>query len=210
MTLFPFFIDINDKPGLITGGEKHALEKIERILPYGPKLTVIASEFWPEIEAIAEREENVTLVRRAFTDSDLDRDWSFVIAAGHNQEENHRISEICQKQKILVNVVDDQPACQFIFPSLIAHGSLSIGICTAGASPSVGVRLKKQVEELIPDSVEEILDWLQSKRPIIMESIPNGKQRFAFYHKLSGICMDESRVLAEDEFLELLEMEKYK
>ena len=204
MTLFPFFIDIKDKPGLIIGNGKHALEKVERMLPYGPRLTVIAPEFLPEIEAIAEREETIVLERRAFTEADLEREWTFVIAAGHNREENHRIAALCKQKKILVNVGDDQPACQFVFPSLIAQGSLSIGICTAGASPSAGIYLKKQMEELIPDRIEEILDWLQSKRPVIRKAIPDGKQRFAFYHTLSEICMEENRPLGEEEFLELL------
>ena len=87
---------------------------------------------------------------------------------------------------------------------MVQRGNLKVGICTNGASPAVGVRLKKQVEALLPDRTEEILDWLQSKRPHIMEKIPNGKQRFAFFHKLATICMEENRILTESEFAELL------
>ena len=61
------------------------------------------------------------------------------------REENHTIAEWCRKRKILVNVVDDQEYCDFIFPSLIAHGNLSIGICTNGASPATGVLLKRKL-----------------------------------------------------------------
>ena len=141
-------------------------------------------------------------------ESDLTEDLAFVIAASEDEELNHQISALCQEKRILVNVVDDQPYCQFVFPSLITRGSLSVGICTAGTSPAVGVKLRKQVETLLPDRTEEILDWLAGKRPYIAEHVRNGKKRFAFYHKLAGICMDENRILSEDEFLQLIKQDE--
>lgn len=200
MTLFPFFMDINKKDALIVGGGRHALEKIEKLKPYGVRLHVVASDFLPEIEA----DPSLRLSRRNLKEEDLTEDLAFVIVAGELQEENRKVAELCQKKRILVNVVDDLPACQFVFPALIQKGSLSVGICTGGASPAVGVQLKDQIEQLIPDRTEEILDWLESKRPVIKEAIPQGKKRFAFYHMLAGICMDENRPLEEAEFQKLL------
>ncbi len=204
MALFPFFIDITGKKGIIIGGGKHALEKIQRIRPFGAQLIVFATDFISEIELLAAEskhtENEIVLIHREFVDSDLEEAPYFVIAAGDVQRENRRIAALCQEKKILVNVVDDQPACEFVFPSLIQRGNLAIGISTNGASPAVGVRLKKQMEELLPDRTEEILNWLQSKRPYIMETIPNGKQRFSFFHKLAEICMEENRILTEEEF----------
>lgn len=203
MALFPFFMDIKDKTALLIGGGTHALEKIEKLRPFGVRLHVIAAEACEEIQA----DNTILLSRREFQESDLTDDLAFVIAASDDTELNHHISLLCRKKRILVNVVDDQPYCQFIFPSLVTRGNLSVGICTSGASPAVGVRLRKQVEELLPDQTEEILDWLAGKRPYIAEHIKNGKKRFAFYHKLAGICMDENRILSEEEFIELIKKE---
>lgn len=204
MALFPFFIDITNKHALLIGGGKHALEKIEKLRPFGVKLHVIATEVCLEIE----KDETIFWHKRNFKDEDITKDLAFVIAASDDAELNHYISALCQEKNILVNVVDDQPYCQFIFPSLVTRGNLSVGICTAGASPAVGVRIRKQVEELLPNQTEQILDWLASKRPYITEHITNGKKRFAFYHKLAGICMDENRILSEEEFLELIKIEE--
>ena len=184
MALFPFFINIENAHGIIVGTGKHAAEKIERLQPYGPKLTVV--------------EEG------QFTEAMLDSLPAFVIAAGENAEENHRIAKLCRERRILVNVVDDQEYCDFIFPSLIQHGNLSVGICTNGASPATGVLLKKRMEAQIPENIEAILDFLQEKRPIIGETLKNKKQRFAFYYQLSELCMSYDRPLAEEEFAELL------
>ena len=203
MSLFPFFINIEGKAGVITGGGKHALEKIERILPYEPQLTVFETEFREEIK----NNPKITLVNRKLEEKDLDSLPAFVIVAGEDAEENHQIAKWCNERRILVNVVDDQPYCEFIFPSLIAHGNLSVGICTNGASPATGVLLKRKIQEQIPENTEEILDFLQEKRPAINQVFVNKKQRFAFYYYISELCMSLNRPLTEEEFAKLLRKE---
>lgn len=203
MALFPFFINIKDTVGFITGGGKHALEKIQRLEPYGPKLAVFSTEYLPEIE----KSRDLTLMYRKLEESDLNNSPVFVVAAAEDKEENHRIANWCRKRKILVNVVDDQEYCDFIFPSLIAHGNLSIGICTNGASPATGVLLKRKVEDQIPENIEEILDFLKEKRPVIAKILEDKKERFDFYYQLSEICMANDRKLTEEEFALLLEKE---
>ena len=254
MALFPFFRNIEGAEALVIGGGKHALEKVERLLPYGPRLHVIAEEVCPKLveyagktnqkstddsplktvikaEAMpaqkeaaeqsgaaeqneaAERDKGadpkeiasqITISRRKFVQQDLTEQIDFVIVAGENPAENHWIAGLCRARRIPVNVVDDQEYCDFIFPSLIARGSLSVGICTNGASPSTGVLLKKKIEAQIPDNIEEILDFLQEKRAEIKGAIHDKKKRFAFYYRLSEICMEEDRALTEEEFRDLL------
>ena len=180
MPLFPFFIDIQGARGLVIGTGKHAQEKIQRLMPFGPKLQVI-----PE---------------GAFEEKDLDPLPDFVIVAGSDIEENHKIARLCREKRVLVNVVDDQEYCDFIFPSLISGGNLSIGICTNGASPATGILLKRKIQEQIPDRIEEILDFLQSVRPIIAQTLTDKSQRYKFYYELSEFCMRENRPLTEEEF----------
>lgn len=184
MALFPFFINIEHARGIIIGKGKHAMEKIERLEPYGPQLTVIGEG--------------------EFSEKDLEPLPAFVIVAGENPEENHRIANLCRERRILVNVVDDQPYCDFVFPSLISKGNLSVGICTNGASPAAGVLLKRKMEAQIPEHMEEILDFLQEKRPQIAKALKNKKNRFAFYYELSELCMREDRTLRSEEFAHLL------
>ena len=173
-------MNIEGKEGLVIGNGKHAREKIERLKPYKPNLRNI-----PEGE---------------FQEKDLDSFPAFVIAAGEDSEENHRIARLCRERRIPVNVVDDQEYCDFVFPSLINHGNLTVGICTNGASPASGVLLKQKFEEQIPDNMEEILDFLQKVRPEISKTLTDKQQRFKFYYKLSEICMAQNRALTEEEF----------
>lgn len=184
MALFPFFVNIEKAHGLIIGTGKHAQEKIEKLKPYGAKLTVISEA--------------------DFRESDLDTFPVFVIVAGKDEEQNHEIAQMCRERRIPVNVTDDPKYCDFVFPSLILHGNLSIGICTNGASPATGMLLKKKIESQIPENIEEILDFLQEKRPVISQAFEDKKQRFSFYHELSERCMSLGRPFTETEFTALL------
>lgn len=47
MGYFPFFMDLEGKCGVIVGGGNVAARKVEKLLAFGPDLTVIA----PDIEA---------------------------------------------------------------------------------------------------------------------------------------------------------------
>ena len=51
MAYFPFFVDLEDKRGLVVGGGAVALRKAEKLLPYGPRLTAVAPEFRPEFRS---------------------------------------------------------------------------------------------------------------------------------------------------------------
>ena len=67
MSYFPFFMEMEGRPGLIVGGGTVACRKVEKLLPYGPRLTVVAPENAPEIAAV----KGLTLLRRPFRPEDL-------------------------------------------------------------------------------------------------------------------------------------------
>ena len=193
MAYFPFFVDLEGQRGLIVGGGTVALRKAEKLLPYGPALTVVAPEPVSELAALP-----VELTRREFQPEDLDR-ADFVIAATDNEEENHRISALCQGRKIPVNVVDDKEACSFLFPALVRRGNLSVGVSTGGSSPTAAIWLKEQIEGLLPEQTEEILTWLEAQRPLLKERLPDQLVRAACFARLFAACLERGRPLTEEE-----------
>lgn len=194
MAYFPFFIDIEHKKGLIVGGGRIAAHKIEKIKPFGADLVVIA----PEIMQQLKEDAALTCVEREFCEDDI-RDCCFVIAASDDRALNHRISRLCQKQNILVNVVDDKEVCGFLFPALVKEGSLTVGISTAGASPKVAATLRSQVAAELPNRMEEILDDLNDLRDIAKAQIEDATDRAAFLKDVAAFCMAENRVLTSEE-----------
>lgn len=62
-----------------------------------------------------------------------------------------------QPRPYLLNVVDNPPLCDFYFTANIHRGELSIAISSNGASPFISKLVKKQIDRLIPQRLENIL-----------------------------------------------------
>ena len=50
--IFPFFIDIENKKGLIVGGGRIAAHKAEKVKPFGAKITIIAPDIMDKLNRI--------------------------------------------------------------------------------------------------------------------------------------------------------------
>lgn len=224
MAYFPFFTDISNKKGLIVGGGTVAQRKIEKLLPFGPAITVIAPDFTQEIKEMAARPGQpatpeaaptmvaapatqvaapVQLVARPYTPGD-EAGFTFVIAATNNREVNSLISRRCQEQNIPVNVVDDPELCSFIFPSIVKEGKLTVGISTSGISPTAAIELKNRIRNIIPPTFDEILDYLYNEREIIKQTVKTESERHAILNQLFNETMIKQRPLTEKETEEII------
>lgn len=202
MGYFPFFVELEGQPGLVVGGGTVALRKVQKLLPYGPHLTVVSPRFLPDLERIP----GLTLCRREFSPADLDG-MLFAVAATDDRDLNRTVSALCREQHIPVNAVDDREACSFLFPALVRRGDLSVGISTGGASPTAAVWLKEQVEGLLPGRFDEILRWLEEQRPALKASLPRESQRARLFACLFAACLERGRPLTGAETQDILREE---
>jgi siroheme synthase-like protein len=190
MGYFPFFVDIAEREGLIVGGGTVALRKIEKLLPFSPRLTVAAPELLPEIEAL----ETVTLCKKPFSEALLEGKY-FVIAATDNPSLNHKIAALCQEKNILVNVVDDRDYCSFLFPALVQDGPLTVGISTGGSSPSAAIYIKKLLSAALPENLGDILEFLAQQRDLLPRDGSHGD----WFAALFAACLEAGRPLTGPE-----------
>ena len=200
MAYFPFFIDLEQKEGLIVGGGRVALGKARRLLPYGPRLTVAAPRLLPDFYNL----EHVSLLDRPFS-SELLEGKFFVIAATGEVALDRSIAQLCRARNILVNVVDDRESCTFLFPSLVKRGSLSAGVSTGGTSPSMAAWLRREIEGLLPEQTEEILEFLRDQRPRIKGSVPDDKRRAELFQALFKTCLEAGGPISQSEADVMLE-----
>lgn len=208
MALFPFYIDITGKEGWIIGGGDMALEKIERLLPFAPKLLIFSENpkesLKNKIQNLQGNGINIELFQHVPEMEQIEHLPEFVIIADESQESTKGWVQWCKENRVLVNVVDTPALCQFVFPSLIIKGKLTIGISTSGASPSAATYIKEQILSTIPESTEEILDWLAEIRLYIKEKIANPKMRAKALKQLTQMVMTEDRILTDQELEDFL------
>ena len=130
MAYFPLFVDLDGRTGLIVGGGAVALRKAQKLLPYGPRLMVVAPEINPGFREL----QGVELLQRPFADADLDG-CAFAVAATDDRALNHRVAKLCGQNSIPVNVADSREDSTFLFPALLRRGELSVGVCGGGLGP---------------------------------------------------------------------------
>ena len=199
MAWFPFFMDVSQGDGLIVGGGAVALRKIERLLPYQPRLTVCAPDFLPEIGRVP----GLTLLRRPF-DPSLVEGKLFVIAATGDRALNRQIAALCREKRVPVNAVDDRDSCTFLVPALVKRGPLSIGVSTGGASPTGAVYWRERIAGLVPEDAGDLLDYLDGLRARVKEAVPGEKDRAAVFTALFSACMEDGWPLDPDALERLL------
>lgn len=199
MGYFPFFVDLEGREGLVVGGGAVALRKLQKLLPYGPRLTVAAPELLAEIEALP----GLTRLRRSFAPAMLEGK-GFVIAATDDREVNRGIAALCRERGIPVNAVDDKEQCTFLFPALVKRGDLTVGVSTAGASPSAAAWVRRRVSERLPEDFGELLDYLASLRPMVQKRVAE-ENRAAVFARLFSDCMEQGFPLEEAALAAVLE-----
>ena len=179
MAYFPFFVDIKNKNCLVVGGGKVAFRKIEKLMPFAPKIKVVAPKICNEIVSMA----NLEIQCRKFVDSDLD-DADFVISATDDENLNSHIYGLCNEKSVLVNTVDDKEKCSFIFPALINKDDITAAVTTGGKSPLAASYIRKEIDRIIDNRLLETVELLGDMREHIKSIIKTEEERKAFYQWL--------------------------
>src|ERR1700760_273068 len=163
--LFPVFLKLNDLHTVLIGAGNVGLEKLTAIVKNSPsaRVTVIAQDFLPEVHALAGEYSGITIIQKAFADTDLDA-ADIVVAATNDNKLNKYIRESAHERKLLVNVADKPDLCDFYLGSIVQKGDLKIAISTNGKSPTVAKRLKEVLNEALPEEIDTTLQQMSELR----------------------------------------------
>ena len=151
MSLLPIFLKLDGRQCLLVGAGTVALDKIGSLLKTGLKLRVVAPEARAEVQKLA-AEGKLEWVQREFEPADLDGNF-IVIAATDVPAVNAEVYREAVARGIPSNSVDDIPNCDFFFGSVVSRGDLQIAISTAGESPALAQRLRREIDEQLPQNL---------------------------------------------------------
>lgn len=183
MSLFPAFIKLARRPCLLVGAGAVALEKIGPLLAAEANLRIVAPRVREEVRRLADAGK-LNVIERAWAPDDLDGVF-MVIAATDNPEVNAAVYEAAVERNILCNSVDDPPHCDFYFGSVVARGDLQIAISTAGESPALAQRLRKEIDAQLPDDLGRWLAETGRLRREVLAKVEPGEDRKRLLHQLA-------------------------
>jgi precorrin-2 dehydrogenase/sirohydrochlorin ferrochelatase len=201
MSLFPIFLKLTGRPCIVIGAGALAESKIESLQAANARVSVIAPKANARIVAMAESGE-IAWQQREYAAGDLAGNF-LVIAATDNPAVNRAVFAEAEAAGILINAVDDPPFCDFYFPSVVRRGELQIAISTAGASPALAQRLRKEINALLPLDTGDWLAELGNLRREVLQMEPLNQARKELLHQLASreVCGYDgcpSRALARE------------
>ena len=173
MKYYPVNLDMTNKRCVIVGGGEIAERKVERLLECGAQVTVVSKSLTPVLKT-RKKTGQMDHIDRDYEDQALDGAF-MVIGATNRNDVNERISKDAMTRGLLVNIVDDPDRCNFILPSLVQQGDLSIAISTGGKSPALAKKLRKELEKQYGPEYQTLLVIMG----ILRKRILAGDQRAA-------------------------------
>jgi uroporphyrin-III C-methyltransferase/precorrin-2 dehydrogenase/sirohydrochlorin ferrochelatase len=183
MGLLPIFLKLEGRRVLVVGAGAVALDKIGSLLKTGARVRVVAPEARAEVRALA-GDGAIEWAERGFEPADLDGQ-ELVIAGTDQAEVNAAVYREATGRGIFCNSVDDIPNCDFFFGSVVARGQLQIAISTAGESPSLAQRLRREIDAQLPQDLGAWLEEIGELRREILATHPRSEERRMLLHELA-------------------------
>ncbi len=208
----PFYIaclKLSGRKCLIVGGGDVGLEKVEGLLACDGDVVLVAPDATEQLRALAD-DGSIAWERRPYEPSDLEGKF-IAIAATNDSEVNIGIYYDAEKLAMLINVVDVPPLCNFILPAIVRTGPLAIAISTAGASPALAKRMKREISELFGEPYARLAVMLNDARGWAKATLPTYQDRKRFFEGIVNGDPDPIELLRdgrEAEVLALIEAAK--
>ncbi|WP_300621515.1 bifunctional precorrin-2 dehydrogenase/sirohydrochlorin ferrochelatase [uncultured Fusobacterium sp.] len=141
---FPLFINLRNKNALVIGAGKIAFRKVETLLKYGAKVTVITKEIKEEKFFNLK---NIDIKIGEFNETLLENRF-IVVAATDNPDFNRYIYELCNSKNILVNNITSKEEMNCRFASILETEEYQIAI-SANGNPTKSKALKNKLKEIL-------------------------------------------------------------
>tara|TARA_B100000035_G_scaffold63895_1_gene51788 strand:- start:1391 stop:2794 length:1404 start_codon:yes stop_codon:yes gene_type:complete len=184
MKYFPFFLQLDKLPCLIVGGGSVAERKLDLLIKAKADITIISLEFSDYILDLA-RETNIKCVKQEYSEKILEGNkFNFVISATNDISLNERVAKDCKKHNIIVNVVDQPEICDFIFPSILERGDITVAVSTGGASPVLARVLRTKLETMVPGSYGKLAEIVAANRIKVREKMKKFSSNKIFWEKM--------------------------
>jgi len=207
--LYPLFLNLSDRTCIVIGGSELAEGKTRDLLDARARVRVIAPEVTNQMSEWAHAGRLQWEVR-SYETGDLGD--AFLVVSVEDSETNDRILAEADERHIFCNAVDDVPHCSCYASAVVRRGPLQIAISTAGHSPALAQRLRKELEQQLG---EEYGPWVQhlgeARTLLFQDKAINAETRRKLLHEQASAAAfenfrsshrqkgeDYSRVIPED------------
>ena len=182
--LFPMFVKLAGRPCLAVGAGTIGESKIAGLLEAEANVRVVAPEATPQVQAWSQANK-IEWLARAWEPGDLEGVF-LVVAATSSPELHERIFQEATRRGVLCNIVDVPSLCDFYYAAVVQRGALQIAISTAGQSPALAQRLRKELEDQFGPEYDAWLKRLGEERDKLIAAKLDAEERKRLLHDLAS------------------------
>ncbi|MBN2516259.1 MAG: bifunctional precorrin-2 dehydrogenase/sirohydrochlorin ferrochelatase [Deltaproteobacteria bacterium] len=192
MNYYPVFINIENRKCVVIGGGEVAERKVERLITGKADVVVVARNLTSYLESLVDNG-TIRHIQGEYKDTHIEGAF-IVIGATDSDDVNKRIYRDTREKGILVNIVDDPEKCDFILPSIMQQGDLSIAISTGGKSPALARTLREELETQYGHEYKILLDIMGDLRAkVIAQGRTSDDNKKLFESVLRSDILDHIR-----------------
>jgi siroheme synthase-like protein len=192
---YPVFLELRGRRVVVIGADAVREGKVEGVLAAGADdvlVIVPAASGAADAAPPALRDPRVRVQRRPWAPSDLDG-AAVCVAASRDAAERDRIARAARDRRVLVNVMDDVPNCDFAAPAVVRRGDLALAISTGGRSPALARRLRELLGERFGPEWAEVVEVVGEVREETLLRVPDIRERARRW--LAALDLDEAEAL---------------
>ena len=182
MEYFPVYLDLRGKKALVVGGGGVALRKVGKLLDSGAYVTLVSPEITDGFKKFAENP-FLEIIEKEFEEKDF-KQFDIIFSNTDKREVNSKIAGFARENKILCNIADSIDESDFIVPSKIQRGDLTLTISTNGKSPALSRKIRQDLEFEFGEEYELFLNLLGSARAEIVNENRGAPENKEIFRKL--------------------------
>ncbi|MCX8021380.1 MAG: bifunctional precorrin-2 dehydrogenase/sirohydrochlorin ferrochelatase [Syntrophorhabdaceae bacterium] len=196
---YPLFLNIESKMCVVFGGGNVAERKVAMLKDFGAHIRVVSPVVTKWILNLS-RKGKIELLQREYREGDV-KGACLVIAATNNRDINTMIRKEAESLGIPINVVDDPELCDFIVPSILRKGPITIAISTSGTLPMLSKRLKEELNRFITEDHVVYAKKIGSFRSHLIKKVKDPEKRAAIMAEIGKMDMKDVVHLSVRELL---------
>lgn len=196
MGYFPIFIDLGKFTPLVIGGGEVAYRKVKTLLEFDAKPKIIAPKINPKLKELIEQY-NLEFEAREYQKGDLDG-FKLVFVATDDPEVDSDVQKEAEEKGAIVNFADKPEICNFIVPSIVKRGELTIAISTQGKAPFLSRYFREILEKKIPKNVKDFVEIAVYFRSKLKERKISGKLKETIIDEFLSVKWSE--IIEDDGF----------
>lgn len=189
MKYYPVNLNIRDRLCLVVGGGAVGTRKVTTLLECGARVTVVSPEVSDRLVALL-NEGRISLSQRHFKNSDLDGIF-LVIGATNDETLNRKIHKNAENRGLLCNIADRPEICNFILPSVVRRGALTISVSTSGRSPAMAKKLRNELELQFGEEYSVLLQLMGAIRKKLLSQAHAPEEHKPLFESLLNAGLTE-------------------